>query len=134
MRKEINKNEFLKNNFPHESKGEKFKCEYNECDRSYKYERSLKLHQRIHLGIIFSCVWFSCKYETIYFYEDHLERHALTHSEKRKFKCDISCISEFLTISLILLHILDAYLLHNSLIFSTLEAMSFFYKTLYFKL
>jgi uncharacterized Zn-finger protein len=82
---EKERNSFI-NGLSHHLKNGKFKCDYNECNKSYKTKESLKVHQRLDTGIKFFCIWPQCKYGTIY--RNKLKRHAFTHKEVRNFKCD----------------------------------------------
>jgi phosphoenolpyruvate carboxylase len=38
-------------------KNAKLKCDFNECNKSYKTKQSLTVHQRLHTGIKFVCIY-----------------------------------------------------------------------------
>ncbi len=65
---------------------ENFKCNFDDCNKSYKTRDSLTMHPNIHSGIIFECVWPQCKFGT--YFKQQLKRHALIHTNEEKFRCD----------------------------------------------
>jgi uncharacterized Zn-finger protein len=63
-----------------------FKCDFEDCIKSYKTKNNLNAHKKyVHSSIKLKCVWPQCKYETNA--KKYLNNHNLIHLEEKNFKC-----------------------------------------------
>jgi uncharacterized Zn-finger protein len=78
----------LKRHFSINSNEKRIKCHFENCNKVFKNQNSLQIHQKIHLGEKFACLWPESKYETVNKSYLLIKYDSSVLSDERKFKCD----------------------------------------------
>ena len=65
----------------------RYKCDYNYCNKTFKYKASLYLHKRTHSEIKYVCDWTQCKRE--FTSKSAINKHkSCVHFNEKRYKCD----------------------------------------------
>ncbi|CAG2103194.1 unnamed protein product, partial [Medioppia subpectinata] len=74
-----------------------FKCDFNNCNKSYKQKCHLNRHKNIHLNVRFICDFNEC-HQTFSQKQDLFRHKSCVHLNERKFKCnEENCDKKFNT-------------------------------------
>ncbi|XP_054162164.1 zinc finger protein 90-like [Oppia nitens] len=80
----------LNQHLRYEDNNTDYRCDYNGCDRVFKYNNSLighKIRQHDMKGSkLYRCLWPDCQYKS--YFSCAYKRHQLIHSDVRNYRCD----------------------------------------------
>ncbi len=104
----------LKRHFSINSNEKRIKCHFENCNKVFKNQNSLQIHQKIHLGEKFACLWPESKYETVNKSYLLIKYDSSVLSDERKFKCDYeNCDKTFKARNSLKQHYLKEYMIRH---------------------